>query len=461
MTGMTADVLVVDDEPAIGSLVGEILADEGYSVRTAADGEGARRAMRRRRPDLVLLDVWMPDVDGITLLQEWSTGGRPPCPVVMISGHGTIETALEATRLGAWDFLEKPLSMPKLLLTVERALEANRLVQENEGLRGLATLPEEPLGNSEAMKALRAQLRRVAPHNQRVLLTGEPGTGKRCLAAYQHQISSGDERPFIPVTGARLTGDYGMAELFGHERDGGISYGLLEQAKGGTLFIAEVGDMDGRIQARLLAAIRDSAFRREGGNAQVPLTTRLVAGTVRDLAGEAAAGRFREPLYYELAEVEMAVPPLRDRREDIPELLAFYVQHYSDRDRLPHRTFADAARERLCEHDWPGNVRELQNLVQRLLIFGNGERIEIGEVETLLGAAMTGGDDPHGELRLPMREARERFERRYLRHQLQRAQGSVARLARLTGMERTHLYRKLKALGIDPKESGDPTQETP
>ncbi len=457
MNGVAADVLVVDDEPTIGTLVGEILTDEGYSVRTAVDGEAARRAMRCRRPDLVLLDVWMPDADGISLLQEWSRAGRPPCPVVMISGHGTIETALEATRLGAWDFLEKPLSMPKLLLTVERALEADRLALENEGLRVAAPTLPEPLGCSEAMEDLRSRLRRIAGHDNRVLLTGEPGSGKRCLAAYLHGLSAGESRPFTAVTAARLSGDAGMAELFGHERDGAISYGVLEQAKGGTLYIAEAADLDGRVQARLLAAIRDGAFRREGGNSPVPLAVRIVAGTVRDLGKEAAAGRFREPLYYELAEVAVDVPPLRTRREDIPELLSFYAAHYAERDRLPYRAFADAALERLCEHDWPGNIRELQNVVQRLLIFSTEERIEADEVEALLATPINGNDDPHGELKLPLREAREQFERRYLRHQLQRAQGSVARLARLTGMERTHLYRKLKALGIDPKEKPDPS----
>ncbi|ABI57963.1 sigma-54-dependent transcriptional regulator [Alkalilimnicola ehrlichii MLHE-1] len=453
----SAQILVVDDEQEIRDLVEEILKDEGYRVRTAHDGASAREAMRDPVPDLVLLDIWMPDVDGVTLLKEWTEGGGPACPVVMMSGHGTVETAVEATRLGAWDFIEKPLSMPKLLLTVERALEAARPRPPQPGV-GAEPAPE-PVGKSQAMRRLREDARRIAVHDTRVLLRGEAGSGKRCIARYIHEHSPRRAGPFIEVSAGGLGEGLGVADLCGLEREGETVPGALELAQGGTLYLADVCEMEPALQGHLLGVLKAGRFQRQGGARVVDLDVRLIAGTRVELADAVRAGRFREDFYYYLDVVPLVVPALREHVEDVPELLQYYVNRLVERDGLQYREFTLAAQNRLRNHSWPGNVRELENLVQRLLIMGEGEKIDVDEVEAALEEAAREGTgagrglsaDLH--LELPLREAREAFERRYLQEQLRRAQGSVGQLARLTGMERTHLYRKLKALGIDPRES--------
>ncbi|ROR34248.1 sigma-54-dependent transcriptional regulator [Inmirania thermothiophila] len=449
-----AHILVVDDEEDIRRLLREILEDEGYSVdeaQTAAEADAARRA---RRPDLVLLDIWMPDLDGVTLLRRWVDEGGLPFPVIMMSGHGTVETAVEATRLGAYDYLEKPLSMSKLLLTVERALEAERLQRENVGLRRRAAVVTEPVGRSLVMQRLREQIRRIAAHGSWVLFTGEPGSGKETWARYLHAHSPRRDGPFVEVGVAAIARENSAVELFGREEGGRIQYGRLEQANGGSLFLDEVADMDPETQARLASALEGGSFLRVGGAEPVTVDVRILAATHRDLAAEVRAGRFREDLFYQLHVVPVAVPPLREHPEDIPELLDFYVDHFVREEGLPFRRFSTAAQNRLRNHDWPGNIRELRNLVQRLLILGAGEEIGLEEVEAALGGEVQrpGAALPEGvTLEGPLREARERFERAYFVHQLRRAGGSVAELARRTGMERTHLYRKLRALGIDPR----------
>ena len=452
----SAQILVVDDEQEIRDLVEEILEDEGYRVRTAQDGASAREAMRAHVPDLVLLDIWMPDVDGVTLLKEWTDGGGPACPVVMMSGHGTVETAVEATRLGAWDFIEKPLSMPKLLLTVERALESGRpgTPQPLAGARGEPAA--EPVGKSAVMRQLRDDARRIAAHDTRVLLRGEAGAGKRCLARYIHEHSPRREGPFIELSAGSL-GERGVGDLFGIDRNGQPAPGALELARGGTLYLADVCELDAELQGQLLSVLKSGRFQRQGGAEVLDLDVRLIAGTRLELADAVRAGRFREDFYYYLDVVPLAVPALREHVEDVPELLHYYVNCLVERDGLSYREFTVAAQNRLRNHSWPGNVRELENLVQRLLIMGEGEKIEVAEVETALAEERRSGNAAEGlsadlHLELPLREAREAFERRYLQEQLRRAQGSVGQLARLTGMERTHLYRKLKALGIDPRE---------
>ena len=445
-----AHVLVVDDEPDIRGLVREILEDEGYQVVTADSADEARQRLAEQRPDLALLDIWMPGEDGVSLLREWASGGAPPFPVVMISGHGTVETAVEATRHGATDFVEKPLSMGKLLVTVEQALSR---AAAGGGAATPAEPPLEPVGRSAHMQALREQARRIAASDSWVLITGEAGSGRKCLARYLHGQSPRNNGPLVELAAGTIAGVAAAEELFGREVGGRVMPGRLEAAAGGTLIIDEVADLDEEAQTRLASAIDAASFQRVGGAGRVPLAARMIATTARDLNAEVHAGRFRSDLYYALGVVPLQVLPLREHVEDVPELVAFYVDRLVEREGLHYRHFTVAAQNRLRHHDWPGNVRELRNFVQRLLVLGDHVDIDVAEVEEALVAAPAGtapdGWPPAISLDLPLREAREQFERAYLRQQLERAGGSVAKLARLAGMERTHLYRKLRALGIE------------
>jgi DNA-binding NtrC family response regulator len=454
----TEYVLVVDDEPDIRNLLKEILEDEGYEVSVAANADEARQARRKHKPDLVLLDIWMPDVDGISLLKEWSDEkGGLSAPVIMISGHGTVETAVEATRLGAYDFLEKPLSTAKLLVTMKNALDAYKLQRENVGLRRQVQPVTEPIGKSLVMQRLREQVKRIAQHDTWVLINGESGTGKEVFARYLHASSARREGPFAVVGVASIAGEHSARELFGAETDGKVHFGKLEQANGGTLFLDEVADMDPATQARLLSALQSHSFLRVGGKEPVRLNARVIAATHKNLQEEVRAGRFREDLYYHLNVVPLRIPPLREHSEDVPELLNFYVNLFSTQEGLPYHSFTVAAQNRLRHYSWPGNVRELKNSVQRLLILGAGPEIDLEEVEAALGAQRPTKDlvETHSSFDLPLRSAREQFEKAYLEHQLRQAGGSVGKVAKLAGMERTHLYRKLRALGIDTKHLGN------
>lgn len=449
-------ILVVDDEPDIRNLVQEILLDEGFQVDIAEGGEAARRECRNRRPDLVLLDIWMPDVDGITLLKEWTENGELPFPVIVMSGHGTVETAVEATRLGAYDFLEKPLSLAKLLLTVQRALEADKMRRENIGLREHVQTLLEPIGKSAQMRQLREQAKHIAMHDTWVLLTGESGSGKEIFARYMHHNSSRHEGPFVVMPVGSIARENSEFELFGSEEGDSVHYGRLEQANRGILFLQGVADMDLDTQSRLRSAIEGQSFMRVGGVDPVQVDVCIYASTHKDLELEVKAGRFREDLYYHLNVVPLRIPPLREHCEDIPELLAYYVDYFVNQENLPYRRFSVAAQNRLRNYPWPGNVRELKNLVQRLLILGSGEDVGLEEVESGLSthteSKVNIGSIASGAIDLPLREAREQFEREYLTHQLQACGGSVGKLAKLVGMERTNLYRKLRALGIDVKQ---------
>ncbi len=453
---MTAPyILVVDDEPDIRELVKDILEDEHYRVATAADGAGARQALRERKPDLILLDIWMPDTDGISLLKEWSENEGLPCPVIMMSGHGTVETAVEATRLGAYDFLEKPLSLAKLLLTVERALEADRLQKENVGLRRLNPHIAEPVGKSPQMQRLREQVKRVAQHDTWVLLSGEPGSGRETFARYLHAHSPRRDRPFIDVSITSIASGNGARELFGAEEEDFIHYGHIEQAAGGILFLDEVADMDPDAQALLAGALDSGTFHRVGGVDAVEVDVRILAATRYDLQQRVNEGKFREDLFYHLNVVPIHVPPLREHREDVPELLGYFVDQFVEQERLPYRHFSLGAQNHLRNYDWPGNVLELRNLVQRLLILGEGEEISQDEVQAALGAER--GSEAAGtqlglSLDQPLRQAREAFEKIYLEYQLDKHHGNVTKMAQEVGMERTHLYRKLRAVGIEIKE---------
>ena len=446
------NILVVDDEPDILALVKDILEDEGYEIDLAEDAASARAARRNRRADLILLDIWLPDSDGLSLLREWSESGTDGAPVIMMSGHGTVETAVEATRLGAYDFLEKPLSTAKLLVTVRRALEAAELKRENIGLRHDALQVSEPIGRSAVINNLRDQVKRIAEHDTPVLITGESGSGKELIARYLHAHSLRAAGPFVRIHVAGLTGTTGHNELFGAEDGPRIHYGAVERANGGTLYLQDIVDMDPDLQVRLVTALQDRALLRVDGTSPVSMNVRVVAASRGDVNDAVASGRLREDLYYLLNVVPLAVPPLRERREDIPELMSYYIDILVTRENLPNRRLTVGAQNRLRNHPWPGNVRELINVLQRLLILGRGSVIELEEVEATLGTVpQTEQVDALAEFEIPLKQAREQFERAYLEYQLRKADGSVSKVAAAAGVERTHLYRKLRGLGIDPK----------
>ena len=448
-------ILVVDDEPDIRDLVKDILEDEGHQVATAENGAAARKLLRERRPHLIFLDIWMPDLDGISLLKEWSEGDGLPCPVIMMSGHGTVETAVEATRLGAYDFLEKPLSLAKLLLTVERALQAEKLQVENLGLKSRADYAVEPSGHSVVIQHLREQVKRLAQHDTWVLISGEPGSGRETFARYLHAQSKRHANPFVDVSVSSIAAGNSARELFGSEEGDRIYYGRLEQASGGTLFLDEVADMDMEAQAQLLGALDTSSFVRVGGSEPVEVDVRIIAATHKNLDEAVKQGKFREDLFFHLNVVPLQIPPLRDHHEDVPELLSYYTDYFVDKEKLPYRRFSTAAQNYLRNYEWPGNIRELKNLVQRLMILNSDEEISQTEVENALGSHA----EPELKLRggavsfdQPIRQAREEFERAYLEYQLAKHDGNVSQMAEEAGMERTHLYRKLRSVGIEIKD---------
>jgi two-component system nitrogen regulation response regulator NtrX len=444
-------LLVVDDEPEIRRLVSEILEDEGYQVDMAENADSARKLKKSINPDLILLDIWMPDTDGITLLKEWVADDDMLCPVIMMSGHGSVEAAVEATRLGAYDFLEKPLSLAKLLLIVERALEASSLQVENAGLRQQLAIDIEPVGKSATVARTKEQLKRLAQHDARVLLVGEAGVGKELYARYLHNNSAHREGPFVDVAVGSISPENSAVEFFGKESAGKVHPGLLERANKGTLFLGEISGMDKETQLRLLSALESSSFLRVGGSEAVRVDVRVIASTRIALDEEVKSGRFRQDLYYLLNEVTLDIPPLREHSEDVPALLSFYVDYFVTQDKLSFRKFSMAAQNFLRNYSWRGNVRELKNLVQRLMILGVGEDIELEEVKSAMGSVI--GDIANSSsvpdfFNLPLKEARDHFEKAYLEYHFERTGGSVAKLSAAVGMERTHLYRKLHSLNI-------------
>jgi DNA-binding NtrC family response regulator len=451
MTTQAPRILVVDDEPDIRRLISEILQDEGYQVATAENAAEARALKKTTSPDLILLDIWMPDSDGITLLREWVTEKKLLSPVVMMSGHGSVEAAVEATRLGAYDFLEKPLSMAKLLLIVERALEASNLQIENAGLKQQLSAEIEPVGKSAVVARTKEQLKRLAQHGTRVLLVGEAGVGKELYARYLHANSAHRDGPFVHVAVGSISPENSAVEFFGKEDAGKVYPGLLERAHKGSLFLGEIGGMDKETQLRLLSALESSSFLRVGGSESVRVDVRVVSSTRMALDEEVRSGRFRQDLYYLLNEVTLDIQPLREHSEDVPTLLSFYVDYFVSQDRLAFRKFSMSAQNFLRNYHWRGNIRELKNLVQRLMILGVGEDIELDEVKAALGA---GGSNSvviasvPEFFNLPLKDARDHFEKAYLEYHLEQTGGSVARLSAAVGMERTHLYRKLHSLNI-------------
>ena len=448
------NVLVVDDEADIRALIQEILAEEGYGVTVAANAEEARSARHNASFDLILLDIWMPDTDGITLLREWSDEGDLKCPVVIMSGHGTVDTAVEATRLGAHDFVEKPLSLAKLLRTVEGALDA----AGRQAATARGTLPPllAPVGRSALMKALRDKVKQYARHDASVLISGESGTGRGAFARYLHSLSGRADGPLISITAASLTDDNVEESLLGSEEDGEVHMGAFEKANEGTLIIDELTDLSDAAQRILFSVIEAGGFTRKGGASAVTLDARIVATVKADYEEKVRSGKLRRDLIANLGVLTLRVPPLREYSEDVPELLNYYVDKLVDSEGLGFRRFSVAAQNRLRNYPWPDNVRELKNLVRRLLMSETDEDISLGEVETEISAAAP-DDEPlvkQDLLALPLREAREQFERAYLQQQLVLCDGKVGQLAKRVGMERTHLYRKLRSLGVDFKSVG-------
>jgi len=447
-------ILVVDDEPDIREIVREILADENYVVTVAENAETARELIQHQEkmPHLVLLDIWMPGTDGISLLKEWHEQGLD-MPVIMISGHGNVETAVEAIRYGAYDFLEKPLSTAKLLVTIERALQTRELRIENQQLRSQLAPASQLIGSSDDIATLRSTIDRIAPTESWVLVTGEPGSGKGVVATCLHQASQRRDGPFVHVSLGAVPADNLAVQLFGSQENGVVSPGSLDQARGGTLFLDAIGDIDLMIQAKLLSVLEEGSYVRVGGQEVTPIDVRVISATNQNLAEAVADGSFREDLYYRLNALTLHVTPLRDHIEDIPELVNFYVDQLVETESLSYRKFSIGALNAMRNHEWPGNVRELRNIVQRILINNLGTEVTSDEVIGAIGTAGANDaqDFPTSVFQLPLREARDSFEKSYLEHHLAQASGNMTELASSVGLERTHLYRKLKGLGIDPK----------
>jgi two-component system, NtrC family, nitrogen regulation response regulator NtrX len=455
------DVLIVDDEQDIRELVAGVLEDEGYTARSAADSDSALEAIRDRRPSLVLLDVWLQGsrLDGLELLDEIKARD-PSIPVLVISGHGNLDTAVAAVRKGAADFIEKPFEAERLLLLVARATETERLRRENANLKAQVGGGDELTGSSSAINTVRATLKRVAATGSRVLITGPAGVGKEVAARLLHLWSPRADAPFVVVSAARMTPERVEEELFGVEEAGELARpGLLEQAHGGTLFLDEIADMPVTTQAKILRVLTDQSFARVGGQRTVKVDVRVVSGTSRLLPDEIGAGRFREDLYYRLNVVPVHLPPLAERREDIPALVDHFVARYASERRVPTPEVAADAMAALQAYDWPGNVRQLRNIVERTIIMAPGDRIGRIDIDMLPSEVLN--DQPQlassatttAMMGAPLREARETFEREYLRVQIRRFSGNISRTASFIGMERSALHRKLKLLGLaDQKE---------
>jgi two-component system nitrogen regulation response regulator NtrX len=453
---MSLDILVVDDEADICELVAGVLSDEGYEARTAANSDQAISALEGRRPSLVLLDVWLKGskLDGLDLLDEIKKRD-PTLPVLMISGHGNIDTAVAAIRRGAVDFIEKPFEAARLLHLVARATETDRLRRENESLRARIGEEDELTGNSTAINAVRATLKRVAGTGSRVLISGPAGVGKEVAARLLHSWSGRANAPFAVVSAARMTPDRVEDELFGVENDNGPRPGLLEQAHGGTLFLDEIGDMPIATQGRILRVLTDQRFTRVGGQRMVHVDVRVVSATARDLEKEIQEGRFREDLFYRLNVVPVHLPPLAERREDIPALVEHFAARFAAERRVPNPEISAEAIAAMQAYEWPGNVRQLRNIVERTIILAPGDRIARIDVDMLPSEILedqmqiTPDNGARAIMGTPLREARETFEREYLRVQIRRFSGNISRTATFIGMERSALHRKLKTLGLN------------
>ena len=460
---MTHEILIVDDEPDIRLLIEGILQDEGYETRLAGDADSAIKAFHARRPSLVILDIWLQGskMDGLEIL-KLIQNEKPAVPTIMISGHGTIETAVSALQHGAYDFIEKPFKTDHLLVVVRRALEAAKLARENEELRFRSGYEVKLNGQSQTINSVKSQIERVAPTNSRVLIYGAPGTGKEVAARAIHKLSKRAEGPFFVLNCATLSPTRFEEELFGIEGNTQNNLqrrtGVLEKAHGGTLVLDEVADMPLETQGKIVRALQDQTFQRVGGSSRVKVDVRVIAITNKDLNQEIANGRFRKDLYYRLAVVPLKIPSLKERREDIPELATFFLKHYSELTGVPVIELSADALTTLQTYDWPGNVRELRNLMERLLIMMPGnvnEAIRTDMLPSNVGQNAPGLlkiDTQTDIISLPLREARDIFETQYLQAQLMRFGGNISRTAGFVGMERSALHRKLKQLGVTGSE---------
>jgi two-component system, NtrC family, nitrogen regulation response regulator NtrX len=457
---MARDILVVDDETDIRDLIAGILGDEGYETRTAADSDTALGEINQRRPTLVVLDIWLQGsrLDGLELLNELKID-HPDLPVVIISGHGNIETAVSAIKRGAYDFVEKPFKADRLLLAVERALEASRLREENRELKIRAGADNELIGSSQAINQVRQIVDKVATTGSRILIYGGAGTGKEVTARLIHTRSHRENAPFVALNAATMSPERVEEELFGVEGQGDQTgrIGVFERAHGGTLFLDEVSEMPSETQSKILRVLVDQTFQRVGGGPMVSVDVRVISATSRDLRTEIERGHFREDLFHRLNVVPINVPSLSDRREDIPTLVQYFMEQFSKSAGMSEMKVGDDTMAILQTHDWPGNVRQLRNIVERMLILATDSPSDILTADLLpsdVGTSSPALPSQNSEqvISLPLREAREHFEREYLVAQISRFGGNISRTAAFIGMERSALHRKLKSLGVSSSQ---------
>ncbi len=450
---MRRTILIVDDEKSICQSLGSILADEGYEILTAGSGEDALKVIEEESPNLVLLDIWLPGIDGIETLKIIKSR-FPQVRVIMISGHGNIETAVKSTKLGAFDFFEKPLSMEKVILVVNHVFELINLEEENKLLKQKVSQDYELTGNSVPILELKEMIGIVAPTNAWILIMGENGTGKELVARSIHRQSKRALKPFVEVNCAAIPEDLIESELFGHER--GSFTGATEKKRGkfdlaheGTLFLDEVADMSLKAQAKILRILQEKKFERVGGNTLIPTDVRVLAATNKDLEQEMEAGRFRQDLYYRLNVIPLRVPPLRERIEDVPVLVNWFIKEFTLKEHVEEKTVADDALAKLIAHDWPGNVRELKNFIERLVIMAPGNMITAKDIPPLTGNQQK-QDVPSAWVATDtFREAKVDFEKRFIMKKLQEFEGNVSKTAESIGLERSNLHRKIKRYGLD------------
>ncbi len=454
-----SQILIVDDERGIRETLQDILEDEGYLITTAANAELAQAALKASEFDLILLDIWMPDIDGITLLRDIRQQGNT-CPVVMISGHGTVETAVEAIQYGAYDFLEKPLTTAKLLVTINRALQSGEQAKQITQLKNKFEPVSRPVGHSDAMQQLREKVQKIGQTQSWVMITGAAGSGKDVVARALHLASIRKDKPFVKVSLAAIPSQNIARRLFGSDDSGTTQLGCFEQAEGGILYLDEISDLDTDTQTKLLSALQAGRFMRVGGQKPIKMDVRIVSSTSYPLDSLVSSKGFREDLFYRLNVMPIKVPPLRTYMDDIPSLAEYYIDRFVQAEKLPYRELTTAATNRLRQHSWPGNVRELINSLQQLLIVGGETSIGVEDVDELLSSDNHGSkqnglnshDNTTSYLDADLRSARDAFEKMYFEYHLKALSGNVSALAKTSGLERTHLYRKFKALDINPKD---------